>query len=129
MDGIIVAGQTHRRIGLPGSSFELNRGGALPTNTAQHVRNGLPARSGPESTPRWPEPRVYEALTDLSAYALRFDFEVQRLNDRLAELAAAETSAAERRALMRERDEMVEELQAFRGAISAFQRDVLHRAS
>jgi hypothetical protein len=82
-----------------------------------------------ESTSGWPDPRAYDALTDLIAYALRFDFEVHRLGDRLVELAALESSAAERRAVMRERVAMVEELQAFRRAIAAFQEVVLQRAN
>ena len=73
-----------------------------------------------------------DALTDLSTYALTLDVECHHLDDRLRELAQTESSAAERRALVRERDELVEELTAFRGAITALseqvpQRDTLAR--
>lgn len=64
--------------------------------------------------------RVYEALTDLSAYALRFDIECHRLDGRLVELASCGSSPAERRALLRERARMEEEGKALRRAIAAF---------
>lgn len=65
--------------------------------------------------------RVNDAITDLSAYALRLDMERHRLDDRLVKLSAVESLAAERRALLRELEEIVEELAALRGAIGAFQ--------
>ena len=66
-----------------------------------------------------PNERANEALTDLSAYALTLDVECHRLEDRMLELAQQDSSAAERRALVRERAEMAEELNAFRRVISA----------
>jgi hypothetical protein len=60
---------------------------------------------------------VHDALTDLSVSALTLDAERYRLDDRLLELVEIESSAAERRALLRERDEIAEELTALRRAI------------
>jgi hypothetical protein len=74
-----------------------------------------------------PNERANEALTDLSAYALTLDVECHRLEDRMLELAQRESSAAERRALVRERAEMAEELNAFRRVISALARTLAAR--
>jgi hypothetical protein len=63
---------------------------------------------------------VHDALTDLSAYALSLDVERHRVDDRLLELAEIESSVAERRALLRERDAIAEELTALRQTIAAF---------
>ena len=71
--------------------------------------------------------RVNEALTDLSAYALTLDVECHRLDDRMLELAKQDSSAAERRALVRERAEMAEELNAFRRIIAALARTLSAR--
>jgi hypothetical protein len=68
--------------------------------------------------------RVHDAVTNLSAYALTLEVERKRLDDRLIDLARIESSAADRRALLRERDEIGRELNAFRRAIRAFQADV-----
>jgi len=65
------------------------------------------------------EERVNDALTDLSAYALRLDIECHRLDARFDELTQRESSAAERKALVRERAEIAEEICAFRGIIAA----------
>jgi hypothetical protein len=62
---------------------------------------------------------VHDALTDLNVYALTLDAERHRLDDRLLELVEIESSVAERRALVRERDEIAEELMALRQAITA----------
>jgi hypothetical protein len=72
-----------------------------------------------------PEQRVNDALTDLSAYALSLEAEHRRLEQRLLELAGNESSAAERRAVLRERDEISEELNAFRRAVMALRDQVL----
>lgn len=74
-----------------------------------------------------PNERANEALTDLSAYALTLDVECHRLEDRMLELAQRDSSAAERRALVRERAEMAEELNAFRRVISALARTLAAR--
>lgn len=63
--------------------------------------------------------RVNNALTDLSAYALTLDTECHRLEARVIQLAEQESSASERRALVRQRAELAEELNAFRQVISA----------
>jgi hypothetical protein len=65
-----------------------------------------------------PNRRVEDALTDLSAYALRLELERYRLGALLAELSNPESSEAERDALMWERDQITEELDAFRLAIA-----------
>lgn len=66
--------------------------------------------------------RVNDALTDLSAYALKLDSECHRLGERVLELATRESSSAERRAVVRERAERAEELSAFRRFIKALAR-------
>jgi ABC-type phosphate transport system auxiliary subunit len=63
--------------------------------------------------------RVNNALTDLSAYALTLDNECHRLEARVLQLAQQESSASERRALVLQRAELAEELNAFREVISA----------
>jgi hypothetical protein len=65
---------------------------------------------------------VDDAITDLSAYALSLDAERDRLDGRVMELAAQESSTAERRAVVRERAEIDEELSAFRRIIRALAR-------
>lgn len=65
--------------------------------------------------------RVNDALTDLNAYALTLDVECHRLDDRVLELAQQDSSASERRAVVRKRDEIADELSAFRQAISELQ--------
>jgi len=67
------------------------------------------------------EKRVNDALTDLSAYALTLDIECHRLDDRVLELAQQDSSASERRDVVRKRDELADELSAFRQVISDFQ--------
>jgi len=62
--------------------------------------------------------RVNDALTDLSAYALTLDNERHRLEARVLELAEEESSLSERRALVRERAEVGEELSALRRMIT-----------
>ena len=63
--------------------------------------------------------RVNDAVTDLSAYALTLDAECHRLENHVLELTEQESSTAERRALVRERAEMAEELNALRRIIRA----------
>jgi len=60
------------------------------------------------------------AMTDLAAYALNLDVEYSRLDKRLGELTEEECSPADLSALLRERAELAEELEEFRGAIAAF---------
>jgi hypothetical protein len=68
--------------------------------------------------------RVNDALTDLSAYALTLDSERLRLDNRLRELAGIESSVEERHPLLRERDEICEELAALRAAIGALREHI-----
>jgi chromosome segregation ATPase len=70
--------------------------------------------------------RAYEALTDLSAYALTLDSERLRLDSRLNELAEVDSSVEQRHALLRERDEISEELAALRATIAALREQIPH---
>lgn len=63
--------------------------------------------------------RVNDALTNLSVYALTLDREYHRLDDRLLELANAEPEAPELVTVLRERDEVGAERDAFRHAVLA----------
>jgi hypothetical protein len=65
------------------------------------------------------EERANEALTNLSIYALTLDVEYHRLDDRLVELAKTEAEAAQLGSVLRERDEVAAEREAFRGALTA----------
>lgn len=67
---------------------------------------------------------AYEALTDLSAYALTLDSERLRLESRLSELAQIDSSVQQRHALLLARDEISEELAALRATIIAL-RDII----
>ena len=67
--------------------------------------------------------RVSDALTDLSAFALTLDIECHRLHNRVLELAQQDSSASERRAVVREHDEIADELGAFRQVISELQQE------
>jgi hypothetical protein len=64
--------------------------------------------------------RIFDALTNLATYALKLDIEYCRLDKRLGELTQEECSATDLLAVMRERAELAEECQEFRGAIAAF---------
>jgi hypothetical protein len=68
--------------------------------------------------------RVYDALTDLTAFVLTLEWERLRLHTLAVELADGESSAAERRALRRECDDISEELAALRCTITALQEQV-----
>ena len=60
-----------------------------------------------------------DAITNLSAYALTLDVEYHRLDDRELELVKAESKAEELRAVLRERDEIGAEREAFRRSVAA----------
>jgi hypothetical protein len=81
---------------------------------------GQRRRSELGSNPGGFDQNVHDALTDLSAYALSLDLERHRVDDRILQLAEIESSMAERRALLRERDGIVEELRALRRTIAEF---------
>jgi DNA repair exonuclease SbcCD ATPase subunit len=68
--------------------------------------------------------RVNNALTDLSAYALTLDSERLRLDTRMRELARSDSSVEERFALLREHDEILDELDALRAAINALREQI-----
>jgi spore coat protein CotH len=68
--------------------------------------------------------RAYDALTDLSAYALTLDGERLRLDTRLNELAEIDSSVEERNALVRERDEISEQRDALRATITALREHI-----
>jgi hypothetical protein len=63
--------------------------------------------------------RANHALTNLIAYALTFDVEYHRLDDRLLELTRNESDAGELRAVLRERDEIGAQREAFRRSVTA----------
>ena len=60
-----------------------------------------------------------DALTELAAYALLMEVERNRVQQRFMELGAVESSVADRVDLMQQSAEMTEELEAFRGALTA----------
>jgi hypothetical protein len=76
-------------------------------------------RSEPESGSQGGDAgrRANDALTNLSAYALTLDVEYHRLDDRLLELVKTESEAEELRAVLRERDEIGAEREAFRRSV------------
>jgi hypothetical protein len=63
--------------------------------------------------------RANDALTNLMAYALTLDVEYHRLDDRLAELAKSDSRAEEVHAILRERDEVGAQREAFRRSVAA----------
>jgi hypothetical protein len=64
--------------------------------------------------------RADDAITNLSAYALKLDFEYHRLDDRLLELLHGEVAAAEElRTVLLERDELGAARAAFRRSVAA----------
>ena len=79
------------------------------------------------SRPKKIDDRTYDALTDLSAFALRLEAERFRLDERLQELAGADSQVTTRRRLMAERDEIAEEVVAVRGTIAALGEQVRAR--
>jgi hypothetical protein len=64
--------------------------------------------------------RADDAITNLSLYALKLDFEYHRLHDRLLELLKGEGASVEEvRIVLRERDELGAARDAFRGSVAA----------
>ena len=70
--------------------------------------------------------RANDAITNLSAYALTLDVEYHRLDDRMLELVKAESKAEELRAVLREREEIGAEREAFRLSVSALRDQAGH---
>lgn len=68
--------------------------------------------------------RTQDALTNLSAYAMTLDAVYLRLDDRLVELANAESGTAELQSVLRERAEIGAEREAFRRAITSLRERV-----
>ena len=69
--------------------------------------------------------RMSDALTDLVAYALKLDVEYDLLDRRVEELTREQGSAGDLRSLLRERAELAEEVEEFRGAIASFREQLL----
>jgi hypothetical protein len=64
--------------------------------------------------------RADDAITNLSTYALRLDFEYHRLDDRLLELIKGDGAATEElHTALRERDELGAAREAFRRSVTA----------
>jgi hypothetical protein len=78
----------------------------------------------PDAGPENVDERANEALTNLSAYALGLDVEYHRLDDRVHELAKHEATAAELGAVLRERDDVAAQREAFRCALTALRERV-----
>jgi hypothetical protein len=73
--------------------------------------------------------RADDAITNLSAYALKLDFEYDRLDDRLLELLEGEAAPAdELRTVLRERDELGAAREAFRRSVAALHDLARHEA-
>lgn len=82
------------------------------------------SRREPRSSGADLDKRMADALSDLAAYALNLDIEYVRLEKRVGELTQGVCPAADLRALLRERAELAEEREGFRGAIAAFREDL-----
>jgi hypothetical protein len=63
--------------------------------------------------------RTNDALTNLIAYALTLDTEYHRLDDRAAELVSSDSEGEELRTVLRERDEVGAQREAFRRSVTA----------
>jgi hypothetical protein len=63
--------------------------------------------------------RTQDALTNLNAYAMTLDAAYLRLDDRLLELANAGSGAAELQSVLREREAIGAEREAFRCAVTS----------
>src|SRR5215469_16741855 len=75
--------------------------------------------------------RADDAITNLSAYALKLDVEYHRLDDRLLELLdgdAAPAEAEELRTVLREREELGRAREAFRRSVAALHDLARHEA-
>ena len=68
--------------------------------------------------------RADDALTDLHGYALLLGAECHRIGHRLTKLTQTTTSAADLSTLIRQRADLAEELEAFRGAIADLRREL-----
>lgn len=67
-----------------------------------------------------PAKRADDAITNLSAYALKLDVEYHRLDDRLLELLDGQAAPPEElRTVLREREELGAAREAFRRSVAA----------
>jgi hypothetical protein len=97
------------------------RGSRRPTRTqgTPALSSGERRQGDPGSEGGGVRQRANDALTNLSMYALTLDVEYHRLDDRLLELAKTDPGTAELGRLLRERDEIAAEREAFRRAVLA----------
>jgi predicted RNA binding protein with dsRBD fold (UPF0201 family) len=73
--------------------------------------------------------RADDAITNLSAYALKLDVEYHRLDDRMIELLDGEAAPAEElRTVLREREELGAARDAFRRSVAALRDLTRHEA-
>lgn len=73
--------------------------------------------------------RADDAITNLSAYALKLDVEYHRLDDRLLELLDGEAAPPEElRTVLREREELGAAREAFRRSVAALHDLARHEA-
>ena len=68
--------------------------------------------------------RAQDALTNLSAYAMTLDALYLRLDDRLVELANTGSGASELQSVLREREDIAAEREAFRSAVMSLRERV-----
>jgi len=94
----------------------------------RHIARRDRAQSDRKVEPSADTQRVFDALTTLSACVLGLEAKRCRLADRLAELARSESSAARRRAVLHERDELAREVEALHQVIQALREEVLVEA-
>ena len=88
------------------------------------MRNEPLSPPDPPARPYAFDRRADDALTDLHCYALLLDTECHRMQDKLTELVETEASAAAWWRLARQRADLVEELEALRGAIAELRREL-----
>lgn len=69
--------------------------------------------------------RAQDALTNLIAYAMTLDAVYLRLDDRLVELADTDSGVSELQSVLREREDIAAEREAFRRAVISL-RERLH---
>jgi hypothetical protein len=94
------------------------------TDTDSHhdrrARTRRLANLDPASRGEDPGKRADDAITNLSAYALKLDFEYHRLHARLNELLKGDGAAVEElRIVLHERDELGAARDAFRQSVTA----------
>jgi hypothetical protein len=86
--------------------------------------NGPRCRPDSPASVQATDRRADDALTDLHGYALLLDAECHRMGDRLSELANETAPGTDLSTLVRQRADLAEELEAFRGAIAELRREL-----